>query len=63
MLTSKDLAELFAQTPPCETSELAKNEAGRGFQLFSSEINDAKFAKLLNDDNPTTSLISHVSQS
>jgi len=63
MLTSKDLAELFAQTPPCETSELAKNEAGRGFQLFSSEINDAKFAKLLNNDNPTTSLISHVSQS
>ena len=63
MLTSKDLAELFAQTPPCEASELAKNEAGRGFQLFSSEKNDAKFAKLLNDDNPTTSLISHVSQS
>jgi len=63
MLTSKDLAELFAETPPCETSELAKNEAGRGFQPFSGVNNDAKLAKLLNEDNPTTSLISHVSQS
>jgi hypothetical protein len=63
MLTSKDLAELFAETPPCETCEIAKNQAGRGFQQFSSTKNDAKFAKLLNGDNPTTSLISHVSQS
>ena len=63
MLTSKDLAELFAETPPRETSELAKNEAGRGFQQFSSANNDAKLAKLLNDDDSTTSQISHVSQS
>ena len=66
MVTSKDLAELFAETPPCETSEVAKNEAGRGFQPFRSEKNDAKFAKLLNDDGPTisqTSRISHTSQS
>lgn len=66
MLTSKDLAELFAKTPPCETSEVAKNETGRGFQPFSSENNDAKFAKLVNDDGRIishTSRISHTSPS
>jgi hypothetical protein len=63
MLTSKDLAELFAETPPCETCEIAKDGSGRGFQLFRNEYYDAKLAKLLNDDDPVVSQISHVSQS
>lgn len=47
MLTSKDLAELLAETPPCEVSEIAKETTGRGFQQIRAENNVANYAKLL----------------
>ena len=62
MLTSKDLAELLAETPPCEVSEIAKKTTGRGLQQFSAENSVANYAKLLPDDDLTTSPTSHPSQ-
>lgn len=63
MLTSKDLAELLAETPPCETSEIAKQTTGRGFQQFSGTNDAANYAKLLHDGIPTNSQTSLGSQS
>ena len=62
MLTSKDLAELLAETPPCEVSEIAKKTTGRGFQQFRTENNVANYAKLLAHDDLTSSQTSHASQ-
>ena len=63
MLTSKDLAELLAETPRCETSEIAKQATRRGFQQFSATNDAANYAKLLPDGIPTTSQTSLSSQS
>lgn len=63
MLTSKDLAELLAETPPCEVSEIAKKTTGRGFQQIRTENKAAKFAKELTDDDLTTSQTSQGLQS
>ena len=62
MLTSKVLAELLGDTPLCEVSEIAKKTTGRGLQQFSAENSVANYAKLLPDDDLTTSPTSHPSQ-
>jgi len=62
MLTSKDLAELLAETPLRETSEFAKKITGRGFQEFSAANFIANYAKLLAHDPFTTSQTSHKSR-
>ncbi len=62
MLTSKDLAELLAETPPCEVSEIAKETTGRGFQQIRAENNVANYAKLLPYDGLTSSPTSQASQ-
>lgn len=63
MLTSKDLAELLAETPAREMSEIAKQSGARGFQQSSAANHAANYAKLLPDGFPTTSQISLGSQS
>ena len=63
MLTSKELAELLAETPSCETSEIAENTTGRSAQPISRATNDANFAKLLTEAEPTSSQSSQTSQS
>lgn len=63
MLTSKDLAELLAETTAGETSEIAKQTTGRGFQQFSAANDAANYAKLLPADDVTTSQTSHASKS
>jgi len=63
MLTSKDLAELLAETPLCESSEIAKQATRRGFQQFSATNDAANYAKLLPDGIPTTSQTSQTSLS
>lgn len=63
MLTSRDLAELLAETLPCETSEIAKKPTDWGFQQFRSANNSANNAKLVTDHEPTSSQTLQTSQS
>jgi len=62
VLTSKDLAELLAETPPCEACEVANEPVARGSQQVRDENHGANFAKWLPSDDLITSPSSQTPQ-